>query len=52
MCTWVSDLNFEILFLQEFQDFHKKLDVDTRRTTAYHPQSNGLVEAHNKILKT
>ncbi|KAI6655806.1 hypothetical protein LOD99_1948 [Oopsacas minuta] len=36
---------------KEFQEFHK-INVNTRRTTAYHPQSNGLVESHNKILKT
>ena len=30
---------------------HQKLEVDNRRTSAYYPQSNGLVEAHNKILK-
>ena len=34
-----------------FKDFHDKLNVENRSTTAYHPQSNGLVEAHNKILK-
>ncbi|KAI6652983.1 hypothetical protein LOD99_4060 [Oopsacas minuta] len=37
---------------KEFQEFHKKININTRRTTAYHPQSNGLVESHNKILKT
>ncbi|KAI6655698.1 hypothetical protein LOD99_1838 [Oopsacas minuta] len=37
---------------KEFQEFHKKINVNTRRTTAYHPQSDGLVESHNKILKT
>ncbi|KAI6660753.1 hypothetical protein LOD99_10260 [Oopsacas minuta] len=36
---------------KEFQEFHK-INVNTRRTTAYHPQSNGLVESHNKMLKT
>ena len=28
------------------------MGVDNRKTTAYHPESNGLVEAHNKIIKT
>ncbi|KAI6653978.1 hypothetical protein LOD99_3154 [Oopsacas minuta] len=37
---------------KEFQDFHHKLKVHNRKTTAYHPQSNGLVEVHNKIIKT
>ncbi|KAI6651864.1 Retrovirus-related Pol polyprotein from transposon 17.6 [Oopsacas minuta] len=36
---------------KEFQEFHK-INVNTRRTTAHHPQSNGLVESHNRILKT
>ena len=36
---------------KEFQDFNSQLDVELRRTTAYHPQSNGLVEALNKIIK-
>ncbi|KAI6660703.1 hypothetical protein LOD99_10314 [Oopsacas minuta] len=27
------------------------IKIDNRSTSAYHPQSNGLVEAHNKILK-
>ena len=35
-----------------FQEFHDKLSVDNRKTRAYHPMANGLVEAHNKILKT
>ena len=35
-----------------FQEFHKKLDIDDRGTLPYHPMANGLVEAHNKILKT
>ena len=35
-----------------FQEFHKKLDIDDRSTRPYHPMANGLVEAHNKILKT
>ena len=34
-----------------FQNFTEKLNIDDRSTTAYHPQANGLVEAHNKILE-
>ena len=30
---------------------HEQLGVDDRRSSPYYPQSNGLVEAHNKILK-
>ena len=36
----------------EFEKYHERLGVDNRKTAPYHPQSNGLVEAHNKILKT
>ena len=36
---------------KEFKEFHQSLGVDNRSTTAYYPESNGLVEAHNKILK-
>ena len=38
-------------FYQEFQSFVRALNIDNRSTAPYHPQSNGLVEAHNKILK-
>ena len=34
-----------------FKEFHQKLQVENRKTRAYHPMANGLVEAHNKILK-
>ena len=34
---------------KEFKEFHQSLGVDNRSTTAYHPESNGLFEAHNKI---
>ena len=27
-----------------FQEFHKKLDIDDRRSRPYHPMANGLVE--------
>ena len=36
---------------KHIQEFHLKLGVENRSTRAYHPMANGLVEAHNKILK-
>ena len=60
-CVW--KLNFmryvyhqyrliNLLYMYIFQEFHQKLGIDDRKTRAYHPMANGLVEAHNKILKT
>ncbi|KAI6659467.1 hypothetical protein LOD99_10768 [Oopsacas minuta] len=38
--------------LKGLSRFSPQTKADNRETTAYHPQSNGLVEAHNKIIKT
>lgn len=35
-----------------FQQLSKSIGFDHRRTTAYHPQSNGLVERFHRQLKT
>ncbi|KAI6659581.1 hypothetical protein LOD99_14504 [Oopsacas minuta] len=50
--TW-KHLGMDLICdLPMFQEFHCKLHIDNRSTRAYHPMANGLVEAHNKILKT
>jgi len=36
----------------EFKEFAKKYNIKIQRTSAYHPQSNGIVERPNDTVKT
>ncbi|KAI6655730.1 hypothetical protein LOD99_1872 [Oopsacas minuta] len=36
--------------LEEFKEYHEALKIDNRSSAAYHPRSNSLVEAINKVI--
>ena len=48
--TVISDRGTE--FQSTFEDLMKSCGIDHRLSTAYHPQTNGLVERMNRTIKT
>lgn len=40
-----------MVFVETFSSFNKCIGTDHRITSAYHPQSNGLIERMNQTLQ-
>ena len=58
--TWISRFGSPEIIItdqgrqfesQQFEEFCKTMGIEHRRTTAYHPQSNGKIERWHRTLK-